>query len=145
MGTFLLLFLVGMVILVPLFILAVFVLIVYSNRSSKSRAEQKCAATESSLDELRKRIVVVTGSSVPGAQIKRAIGVVRGVSDTQASSKEQFSLAEKEALYNMLVEAERLGANAVVELKLNTGTYQQQGSRWQVSQCIYNGTAVEIG
>ena len=76
MGTFLLLLLVGMVILVPLFILGVFVLIVYSNISSRSKATQKCAATESSLDELRKRIVVVTGSSVPGAQIKRAIGVV---------------------------------------------------------------------
>jgi uncharacterized protein YbjQ (UPF0145 family) len=145
MGSLVLLFFAGMIVLVPLLILAVFVLIVYSNVSSKAKAKRKCAATESNLDELQKRIVVVTGSSVPGSQIKRAIGVVRGVSDTQASSKEQFSLAEKEALYNMLVEAEKLGANAVIELKLNTGTYQQQGSRWQVSQCIYNGTAVEIG
>lgn len=40
--------------------------------------------------------------------------------------------------------AKSLGANAVIEIKLNTGTYEQQGSKWQVSQAVYNGTAVRI-
>ena len=67
-----------------------------------------------------------------------------GISDTQATSKDEFALAEKEAMFNLIGEAKKLGANAIVDMKLNTGTYQQTGSQWQVSQVVYTGTAVQI-
>ena len=44
----------------------------------------------------------------------------------------------------MLKNAKNMGANAIIDAKVSTGTYQTQGSQWQVSQAIYTGTAVVI-
>jgi uncharacterized protein YbjQ (UPF0145 family) len=138
-----LLFVPLLMLVVVVFLLGAGVLLIFLIYSSR-RAREKSVLVESALQSLRNQIVVVTGSTVPGSQITRIIGLVRGVSDTQASSKEEFALAEKEALFNMLSEARKVGASAVIEARLSTGTYQQQGSKWQVSQAVYSGTAVEI-
>ncbi len=130
--------------LLPFVIFFVFVLIISSIYSRKRKALEKSVSLNDLLDQIRREIVSATGSDIPGKNISEVIGVVRGVSNTQATSKEEFELSEKEALYNMLYEAKSLGANAVVEVRLNTGTYQQQGSKWQVSQAVYTGTAVKI-
>ena len=63
---------------------------------------------------------------------------------TQASSKQEFELAEKEAMKNLMKSAISMSANAIIDLKLSTGTYQQQGSKWEVSQAVYIGTAIRI-
>lgn len=110
---------------------------------SKESAIKKGLEIDASLEKLQREIVAVSGSTIHNFEITRVIGLVRGVSNTQASSKEEFLLAEKEALYNILGEAKNPGANAIIEIKLGTGTYQMQGSQWQVSQAIYTGTAVE--
>ena len=94
--------------------------------------------------EIKKEITIVNGSLIPGKKIIEVLGLVRGISDSQATTKKQFSLIEKEALYNMFKEARALGANAITDTKLTTGTYEQQGSKWQSSQAIYTGTAVVI-
>jgi uncharacterized protein YbjQ (UPF0145 family) len=44
----------------------------------------------------------------------------------------------------MLKQARELGANAVVDARLTTGTYETNGSQWQVSRPVYTGTAVRI-
>jgi uncharacterized protein YbjQ (UPF0145 family) len=69
---------------------------------------------------------------------------VRGISDIKASSRLDFELAETEALYLTLMQALELGANAVVDARLTTGTDETNGSRWQVSRPVYTGTAVRI-
>ncbi|TKI69658.1 heavy metal-binding domain-containing protein [Sulfurimonas crateris] len=127
-----------------LLIFSFFVLIVWSQISSKKKAKERSTNMDEMLNQLRNEVLSISGSSIPGKEVKKIIGMVRGVSDTQASRKEEFELAEKEALYKMLMEAKSLGANAVIDIKLNTGTYERQGSKWQVSQAVYNGTAVEV-
>ncbi len=113
-----------------------------SNKAARKKAVKGSKELEASLAKLRTEILGIAGSSVPGKEINDVIGIVRGISDTQATSKEQFELAEKEALYKLLTEAKTLGANAVIDMKVETGSYAQQGSQWQVSQAVYTGTAV---
>lgn len=61
-----------------------------------------------------------------------------------ASTDAEFRLAEKEALLDIMNQAINLGANSVIDLKMTTGSYQQQGSQWMVSKATYTGTAVRI-
>jgi uncharacterized protein YbjQ (UPF0145 family) len=88
--------------------------------------------------------VTVFTYTLPAGQVKRTFGLVRGISDTEATSKRDFRLAEQEALLLMLKQAYDMGANAVVGVRLTTGTYEADGSRWQVSRPVYTGTAVRI-
>jgi hypothetical protein len=81
---------------------------------------------------------------LPPEKVRETLGLVRGISAIEASSRLDFELAEQEALYAMLQQALELGANAVVDARLTTGTYETNGSRWQVSRPVYTGTAVRI-
>ena len=45
----------------------------------------------------------------------------------------------------MLSDAKNIGANAVIDVKISTGTYTYQNQNCQGSQVIYIGTAVLIG
>ncbi len=81
---------------------------------------------------------------LPPEKVRETLGLVRGISAIEASSRLDFELAEQEALYLMLQHALELGANAVVDARLTTGTYETNGSRWQVSRPVYTGTAVRI-
>jgi len=113
-----------------------------SNSAIKGRFEKavnKAKDIDAKIAEMKNKIIIVNGSSIPEKRIIKAIGLVRGISDTIATTKEEFALIEKEALYNMLKEANNQGANAIIDIKLTTGTY---GSELQSSQAIYTGTAV---
>jgi len=88
--------------------------------------------------------VTVFTYALPTGQVKKTFGLVRGISDTEATTKRDFRLAEQEALLLMLKQAHDLGANAVVGVRLTTGTYEASGSQWQVSRPVYTGTAVRI-
>jgi hypothetical protein len=81
---------------------------------------------------------------LPPEKVRETLGLVRGISAIEASSRLDFELAEQEALYFMLKHASELGANAVVDARLTTGTYEANGSKWQVSRPVYTGTAVRI-
>ena len=81
---------------------------------------------------------------LPPEKVRETLGLVRGISAIEASSRLDFELAEQEALYLMLKHALELGANAVVDARLTTGTYEANGSKWQVSRPVYTGTAVRI-
>ena len=94
------------------------------------------------LGQLRAQVRVFT--QLPSEQVKQSLGLVRGLSDIAASSRRDFALAEQEALYAMLKEARALGANAVIDARLTTGTYETAGSQWQVARPVYTGTAVRI-
>jgi hypothetical protein len=83
-------------------------------------------------------------TQLPPEKVRETLGLVRGISDIEASSRLDFQLAEQEALYLMLKQARELGANAVVDARLTTGTYETNGSQWQVSRPVYTGTAVRI-
>ena len=108
-----------------------------------SKIEQNNAEISEKLNALKQEILIVTSNNIAGKNITKTLGIVRGISDTSTNSKKEFNLAEAEALYNMLNDAKNIGANAVTDVKISTGTYQHQG--WQVSQVIYIGTAIIVG
>ena len=94
------------------------------------------------LNGIQAKVKVFT--HLPPEKVQETIGLVRGISAIEASSRLDFELAEQEALYSMLQHALELGANAVVDARLTTGTYETNGSKWQVSRPVYTGTAVRI-
>ena len=96
------------------------------------------------IQELRGSITVVTSSSLPDKEIKGALGNVTGISPTAASTDRGFRRAEKEALTEIMRQGIRMGANAIVDLKMSTGSYKQHAPQWLVSKVIYYGTAVRV-
>ena len=106
------------------------------------RPDPRKPAMSQALAGIRNRVKVFT--QLPSGEVKESLGLVRGISDIEASSRLDFELAEQEALYLMLKQARELGANAVVDARLTTGTYETNGSQWQVSRPVYTGTAVRI-
>ena len=83
----------------------------------------------------------MTSNSLPDREIKGALGNVAGISATAASTDRGFRKAEKEALADIMRQGIKIGANAIVVLKMTTGGYEQQGSQWMVSKVVYYGTA----
>jgi uncharacterized protein YbjQ (UPF0145 family) len=107
-----------------------------------SKIEQNSAEISEKLNTLKQEILIVTSDHITGKNIRKTLGIVRGISDTLANSKKEFNLAETEVLCNMLNDAKNIGANAITDVKISTGAYQHQS--WQVSQVIYIGTAVLV-
>jgi uncharacterized protein YbjQ (UPF0145 family) len=99
---------------------------------------------EKEIQELRERITIVTSTSLPNKAVKSALGNVTGISATAASTDRGFRKAEKEALADIMRQGIQIGANAIVDLKMTTGSYEQQGSKWVVSKVVYYGTAVRV-
>jgi uncharacterized protein YbjQ (UPF0145 family) len=106
------------------------------------RPDPRPPAMAQALNALEGQVKVFT--HLPHEKVRETLGMVRGISDIEASSRLDFELAEREALYSMLKAALELGANAVVDARLTTGTYETNGSQWQVSRPVYTGTAVRI-
>jgi len=106
------------------------------------RPDPRPPAMAQALTSLQAKVKVFT--HLPHDKVRETLGMVRGISDIEASSRLDFELAEQEALYSMLKAALALGANAVVDARLTTGTYETNGSQWQVSRPVYTGTAVRI-
>jgi uncharacterized protein YbjQ (UPF0145 family) len=104
----------------------------------------KTAELDEDIKNLRERIIVVTSSNLPDRQIKGALGNVTGISETAASTDRGFRKAEKEALADIMRQGIQMGANAIIDLKMTTGSYEQQGSQWMVSKVVYYGTAVKV-
>ena len=107
------------------------------------RAEDFSRVLAQALKRAQSKVTVFT-YALPDEKVKETLGMVRGVSDTEASSRRDFQLAEQEALLLMLKQAYNKGANAVIGVSLTTGTYEANGSQWQVSRPVYTGTAVRI-
>ena len=106
------------------------------------RPDPRPPSMAQALHSLQVKVKVFT--HLPHDKVRETLGMVRGISDIEASSRLDFELAEQEALYSMLKAALALGANAVVDARLTTGTYETNGSQWQVSRPVYTGTAVRI-
>lgn len=104
----------------------------------------KTAELDDEIRNLRERITVVTSTSLPDKAVKSALGNVTGISATSASTDRGFRKAEKEALADIMRQGIQMGANAIVDLKMTTGSYEQQGSKWVVSKVVYYGTAVRV-
>jgi uncharacterized protein YbjQ (UPF0145 family) len=122
-----------------------FFLIFLAIKVKKQKALKKMEIVDSRLKSIGKEVIAVTAEAFPGKTVNNTFGCVVGISDTAASTDEQFLLAEKEAMLNILTVAWEMWANAVIGLRMSAGTYQQQGSQWVVTKVTYNGTAVQVG
>ena len=64
------------------------------------RPDPRPPVTAQALKGLEKKVKVFT--RLPPEKVRETIGLVRGISDIEASSRLDFELAEREALYLML-------------------------------------------
>lgn len=127
-----------------IFIVAVIVLIFVGNRVARKKAESKITIATQEASELRQKVIVVSAETVPGKEIKQVAGHVIGTSKIEASRPEEAEAAEKEAMVDLMRNAVKMGANAVVGVKMQTSSHEQQGSKWMVSKTYYTGTAVIV-
>jgi hypothetical protein len=80
-------------------------------------------------------------AEVPGRPVVQALGLVQFTQKGVAGNMP----AESKSIFASLVAAAReRGANAVINVRLTTGTYQQQGSQWNVTYVVAYGDAVVL-
>lgn len=82
-----------------------------------------------------------TLSEVPGYKISKSIGLIqytrKGIAgDIPGISEDIFK--------RLLSAAKEKGANAVVNVRIVSGSYEQQGSKWAVTYVLAYGDAVLI-
>lgn len=82
-----------------------------------------------------------TLSQVPGKEIIKSLGLIEYTKKGVAGDAPKVSSGIFESL---LAAAKEKGANAVVNVKLMSGSYQAQGSQWQVTYIIAYGDAVVV-
>lgn len=116
----------------------------FKNRKAKKAYLKKVSFIEDEVRELKNEIMCVTSSNIYGKKIVQTLGSVKGTSQSIIRTDESTRIADNEAMYEMLIEAKILGANAIVDIKMNTPTFEVSGSKWQTSQIIYTGTAVKV-
>ena len=80
-------------------------------------------------------------SEVPGRSVVRALGLVEFTQKAIAGDAPKVSASLFRSLFDAAKEA---GANAVINVRVATGSYQQQGSQWQVTYVIAYGDAVVL-
>lgn len=81
------------------------------------------------------------GSTVPGKNIEKSYGLV--IQTTKGLNGNVNDEMEK-MVDSFFDKATELGANAVVNLKFENGSYQQNGSGWIVSYILIYGEAVLV-
>ena len=82
-----------------------------------------------------------TGSVVPNYTIEKVLGTIQFT----RKGIDGNVLDKVDDMFKSLVKcAEKEGADAVVNAKITTGSYQQQGSGWVVSYIIVYGEAVKL-
>ncbi len=92
-------------------------------------------------------LIVSTTPQLEGYRIERYIGVVFGdaVFDAAFSKLEaHFARDRAMAVHSMVRKAREIGANAVVGLSFNCGSFQRQGSKREICTISAYGTAVSV-
>jgi uncharacterized protein YbjQ (UPF0145 family) len=92
-------------------------------------------------------LMVSTTPQLEGYRIERYIGVVFGdaVFDAAFSKIEaHFARDRAVAVHSMVRKAREIGANAVVGLSFNCGSFQRQGSKRGICTISAYGTAVKV-
>ena len=94
-----------------------------------------------------KDIIVSTTHHLEGFQIERYIGVVSGdvvFDPTFTRLEENFVRDRAVAVHHMVRKAHEIGANAVVGMSFNCGSFQRQGTKKAVCSISAYGTAVRL-
>ena len=129
---------------IPILVIVGMIYMFFFRGRSKKSYEKEISLIGNEVMELKKEIMCVTSSNIHGKEIVQTLGSVKGTSKTIITNGMETKIADNEAMYEMLIEAKILGANAIVDIKMNTPTFEVSGSKWQTSQIIYTGTAVKV-
>lgn len=82
-----------------------------------------------------------TMGDVPGREIEKSMVLVQFTKKGVAGDVPN----EIDGVFQSLVQTAReKGANAVVNVRVTTGSYQQQGSQWEVTYIVAYGEAVVL-
>lgn len=82
-----------------------------------------------------------TSGFVPGRNIKQSFGMIRA---TTAEISGSYKSEEELITVALCKEAEKLGANAIINFRYETGSYQKNGAGWVTSYLIAYGDAVTL-
>jgi len=78
---------------------------------------------------------------IPGKKITKSLGLIEYTKKGIAGDVPKIS---DEIFHSLFSAAKEKGANAVVNVKLVTGSYQAQGSQWEVTYIVAYGDAVLV-
>jgi len=84
---------------------------------------------------------IYTNNFVPGKDIEKSLGVVTYV---KKGVKGDIVKEIESILRKFLRLAREKGADAVINSRITTGTYHEQGSKWNVTYIIIYGEAVKF-
>lgn len=82
-----------------------------------------------------------TSGTIPGRTIEKVIGLVEYTRKGVAGDVPKIS---GELFQSLLATAQEHGGNAVINVQVVSGSYQQQGSKWNVTYVIVYGDAVVL-
>jgi len=116
----------------------------YAGRYRSKAAKAALDKTAEGINELRKQVIAVSSSCIPGKEIKTVYGHVSGTSLIEVTTPEEADVAEKAAMLNLMQNAKAMGANAVIDVKMSNSNHRQQGHKGMVSKTYYTGTAVGV-
>ena len=135
------------IIVVGLILAAVGMLFYRSDKIAREAAvatqEEPKDYNHEKLEEIVSEVVFVTTDMIPGKSIIGCLGGVRAISSRVTSEGELIN-EEKVALRAFLENAKAMGANAVVGMKVQSITFEQNGSKWNSGCLYYTGTAVIV-
>jgi hypothetical protein len=111
-------------------------------RTHRRLDTSRIAQLDASLVAIRKQVVMVSTTALPGKKTLKTIGFLESTSDIEVSSDGDYRIAEKDALLALGEQALSLGANTIIGLRKSHSHYDQAGSKWRVVRVTYSGTAV---
>ncbi|MDE2059647.1 MAG: hypothetical protein KGL31_08295 [candidate division NC10 bacterium] len=99
------------------------------------------------------RVAIATSDVIPDRATEQVLGPVTGTSRIPASNDDERKLAEREAMHSLIKQALRMGANAVLDMKMATDSYEHTDPKkflvlpavtFTATKVTYVGTAVKV-
>lgn len=117
------------------------------------RIKWRTIALDKEIQYFQNRVAIATANAIPGRTTEQVLGPATGTSRIPASNNDERKLAEREAMHGLIKEAIRMGANAVLDLKMVTDSYEHTDPKrflvfpavkFTATKVTYAGTAVKV-
>ena len=117
------------------------------------RLKWRTISLDKEIQYFQNRVAIATSDAIPGRATEQVLGPVTGTSQIPASNDDERKLSEREAMHRLIKQALQMGANAVLDLKMVTESYQHTDPKkllvfpavtFTATKVIYAGTAVKV-
>ncbi|HWQ70581.1 MAG TPA: hypothetical protein VN494_11645 [Patescibacteria group bacterium] len=117
------------------------------------RLKWRRIALDKEIQYFQNRVAVATSDAIPGRATEQVLGPATGTSRIPASNDEERKLAEREAMHSLIKQALQMGANAILDLKMATESYEYTDPKkllvlpavtFTATKVTYAGTAVKV-